>query len=59
MRASAFDIHYDVTHGEEHLRRERFGKEISQVGCAAHERYGDVVCFHALAHEKVPTVDML
>eukprot|EP00965_Chrysotila_dentata_P062028 2055410-Pleurochrysis_carterae.AAC.1 len=29
-RASAFDIHDDVTHGEERLRREWLGEEISQ-----------------------------
>eukprot|EP00965_Chrysotila_dentata_P142328 4705688-Pleurochrysis_carterae.AAC.1 len=58
-RALAFDIHDDVTHGEESFRREWLGEEISQVGCAAYEWYGDVVCLHALTHEEVTSVDML
>eukprot|EP00965_Chrysotila_dentata_P215850 6189037-Pleurochrysis_carterae.AAC.1 len=58
-RASTRDIHDDIAHREEHFRCEGLCEKNSKVCRTLHERYGNVVCFNALAHEEVSPVDVL
>eukprot|EP00965_Chrysotila_dentata_P206621 6183641-Pleurochrysis_carterae.AAC.2 len=61
-RASTRDIHDDVTHWKEqleHLGCEGLREEVGKVRRTAHERYGNVVSFNALALEEVSPVDVL
>eukprot|EP00965_Chrysotila_dentata_P175927 5807842-Pleurochrysis_carterae.AAC.1 len=58
-RASTRDIHDDVAHRKEHFGSERLCEEVGKVRRTLHERYGNVVCFNALAHEEVSPVDVL